>query len=472
MAQFIEKDFQPYMYTNGDNKRKFIMERTQELCGRKFVDDAFMVVDIGDVLKKHKEWLSELPRITPFYAVKCMPYDPLLSVLASLGCGFDCASLGEINRVLRLGVSPSRIVLSHTQKQRSHLSYASKCNVDLMTFDDTTELLKIKEVCPEARLLLRLSVFDKTAHIIFGHKFGCLHNNVHTLLEFAKKHRLNVTGIHFHIGSGSQDPDIFERALKCARDVFDIGMRLGFSMTILDIGGGFPARHTFKLFAGSVRKGIDSYFPPDSGVTIIAEPGRFYVQSAATLVANIIGIKSGRRLDTNTETYNDSTEMSDILKTDVPLNYDYMYFVNDGLFTSFLANVFEFPITLPKTYKEVNVDEMEYESVVVGQTVAEQDVIVKDCMLPQLKVGDWIVFEDMGAYTTCLSTEFNGFDRPFFFYAVPENVWSYIHPLLVQCREQMTDTKAASNQTPNTGKHIVDISTTEILQSVYSLQAF
>ncbi|XP_072020188.1 ornithine decarboxylase-like [Amphiura filiformis] len=302
MAQCIGKDFLPYMYTNGDSKREFILERTREICGRKFVDDAFMVVDVGDVLKKHKEWLSELPRVTPFYAVKCMPYNPLLRVLASLGCGFDCASWGEIDRVLRLGVSPSRIVFSHTQKQRSHLSYASKCNVDLMTFDDKTELLKIKDVYPEARLLLRLSIFNKSAQFMFGHKFGCLHNNVQSLLEFAKEHELNVIGIHFHIGSGSQNPDIFERVLKYAKDVFDAGVRLGFSMNIVDIGGGFLGTQPLKLPACSVKKGLDTYFPLDSGVTVIAEPGRFYVESAATLVANIVGIKSGRRVDTSSKT--------------------------------------------------------------------------------------------------------------------------------------------------------------------------
>ncbi len=57
----------------------------------------------------------------------------------------------EIERVLSLGVEPSRIIYSHTRKQRSYLSYASKLKVDLMTFDDEAELLKIKDIFPEAR---------------------------------------------------------------------------------------------------------------------------------------------------------------------------------------------------------------------------------------------------------------------------------------------------------------------------------
>lgn len=54
--------------------------------------DAFYVCDLGDVLKKHLRWLRALPRITPFYAVKCNDSRAVVMTLASLGTGFDCAS--------------------------------------------------------------------------------------------------------------------------------------------------------------------------------------------------------------------------------------------------------------------------------------------------------------------------------------------------------------------------------------------
>lgn len=54
--------------------------------------DAFYVCDLGDVLKKHLRWMRALPRITPFYAVKCNDSVSVLRTLASLGTGFDCAS--------------------------------------------------------------------------------------------------------------------------------------------------------------------------------------------------------------------------------------------------------------------------------------------------------------------------------------------------------------------------------------------
>lgn len=55
-------------------------------------EEPFYVVDIQDILKKHKTWLLNMPRVKPFYAVKCNSSPIVLELLASLDIGFDCAS--------------------------------------------------------------------------------------------------------------------------------------------------------------------------------------------------------------------------------------------------------------------------------------------------------------------------------------------------------------------------------------------
>lgn len=55
-------------------------------------EDAFYVLDIGDIVRKHEEWTHMLPRVDPYYAVKCNDSQIVLEVLAALGTGFDCAS--------------------------------------------------------------------------------------------------------------------------------------------------------------------------------------------------------------------------------------------------------------------------------------------------------------------------------------------------------------------------------------------
>lgn len=75
----------------------------------------------------------------------------VLEVLASLGIGFDCASQGEIQKVLSLGVAPNRIIFANPTKKNSHIKYAAETGVSLMTFDNVNELYKIKKYYPDAK---------------------------------------------------------------------------------------------------------------------------------------------------------------------------------------------------------------------------------------------------------------------------------------------------------------------------------
>ena len=65
----------------------------------------------------------------------------------------------EIQRVLGMKVSPQRIVYANPCKQTSHLKYAAKNSVSLMTFDNETELHKVKAHFPSARLVKHLYIF-------------------------------------------------------------------------------------------------------------------------------------------------------------------------------------------------------------------------------------------------------------------------------------------------------------------------
>ncbi len=83
------------------------------------IDDSFYVVDLGRVLELHRDWVTALPTVTPFYAVKCNNDPALLKTLAALGTGFDCAwtcyfhkptKQAEIKGMLDLGVTLNRII--------------------------------------------------------------------------------------------------------------------------------------------------------------------------------------------------------------------------------------------------------------------------------------------------------------------------------------------------------------------------
>jgi ornithine decarboxylase len=77
-----------------------------------------------------------------------------------------------------------------------------------------------------------------------------------------------------------------------ARRAFDMAASVGYTMNLLDLGGGFPGNDrspvTFKDIASVLNRALDKHFPLESAVRVIAEPGRYYVSSCATLVANVI----------------------------------------------------------------------------------------------------------------------------------------------------------------------------------------
>lgn len=85
----------------------------------------------------------------------------------------------------------------------------------------------------------------------------------------------------FHVGSGCQNVGVYAEAIYAARHAFNLAAAAGFNMELLDIGGGFTAPYdeaTGRLFymtAGVINGALATHFPPQCGVRIIAEPGRW-----------------------------------------------------------------------------------------------------------------------------------------------------------------------------------------------------
>lgn len=101
-------------------------------------------------------WRAAMPRVVPFYAIKCNPDAGIVRLLASLGAGFDCASLGEVKQVLDLGVSASRIIFAHPCKRPCDIRYAREHGVSLTTFDTESELVKVSNLYPGFKCVLRI----------------------------------------------------------------------------------------------------------------------------------------------------------------------------------------------------------------------------------------------------------------------------------------------------------------------------
>ncbi|MBN3270385.1 DCOR1 decarboxylase, partial [Polyodon spathula] len=383
------------------------------LCTAQGDEDAFFVADLGDIVKKHLRWTTALPRVHPFYAVKCNPMEAVVQTLARLGAGFDCASEVELELVRGMGVLPERIIYANPCKQTSHIKKAASLGICAMTFDNEEELIKVARAHPNAKMVLRIATEDSGSMFPMSIKFGASLEECGHLLKVARELGVEIIGVSFHVGSNSSDPHCFSESIANARGVFDLGADLGHEMALLDIGGGFPGTDdfivTFEEFAKVINQSLELHFPAESGVRIIAEPGRYYVASAFTLAANIIGKKF---LPCNKETFNDE-ECAKSVK----------YYINDGRFGSFEMICHSHFTEMAVPYKQQSAGQPLYSSSIWGPTCAAEDVILRQTQLPELQVGDWLIFENMGAYTVSLGTHFNGFSVPRVHFCISSKIW-------------------------------------------------
>jgi len=363
-------------------------------------EEPFYIVDLGILTQKLEQWKTLLPRVEPFYAVKCCPDSVILKTLARFGIGFDCASKGEIQQVIELGVPRDNIIMANPCKGPSHVLKAKEYGVKKMTFDNFDELEKIHKYFPDAELVLRILPDDSRSIMRFGTKFGASPSICKNLLLQAKDLGLNVIGVSFHVGSGCLDPTAFADAVKLARTIFDEAEDIGYNFSLLDIGGGFPGVDdldipiNFPNIAKIMGPVIDQFFP--ANVRVIAEPGRYFAAATHSLAVSVF---ARRKVDLENT------------PADLSAAPNFLYYVNDGVYGSFNCIFFDHAHPMPKLLFEKPTNSRLFSSKIFGPTCDSLDVVVKEILLPKLEVGDWIVFPYMGAYTSAAASEFNGFRK-------------------------------------------------------------
>jgi ornithine decarboxylase len=169
--------------------------------------------------------------------------------------------------------------------------------------------------------VLRIRYSSEKAKYKLGKKFGCdPTTEAPELLKLAKNLNLNVVGISFHIGSSCEDYDTYCEAIQVSRQIFELAETFGFHFNILDMGGGFPGDNFQRVdeFSVKINKSLEENFPHEEfrDLRVFSEPGRYFVESAFTLVAEIHSRKVSRDSDGNI--------------------MDVMYYLNAGVYSDFL----------------------------------------------------------------------------------------------------------------------------------------
>lgn len=379
--------------------------------------NTFYLVDLTTIILKFKDWIEYLPRIRPFYAVKCNPDPQIIGTLVACGTGLDVASMPEMQKGIAAGCEPDLMIFANPCKMIEHIQFARANGVKKMTFDNADELKKIHSVYPEAELVLRILADDSHSTMRFGSKFGAnVSTEVEPLLKLAYQLGLNVIGVSFHVGSGCQSGVAYRNSLMLARRVFDMAESMGHPMSLLDIGGGFLGSDTatvvFADIAQSIAASLDELFPEN--VRVIAEPGRYFASECMVLVTTVIA-----RRERTIPSLSDGEESETYVD----------YYISDGVYGSFNNLFFDYAqpspvpmnrrlhqsadsISVPPSPGSVEFSEAHHRSTLFGPTCDSIDVVCKNVDLPELEIGDHIYFFNMGAYTAAAASSFNGFVPP------------------------------------------------------------
>jgi ornithine decarboxylase len=349
------------------------------------------VVDHEELRRNYATFRRHLPRVQAYYAVKANPDPAIVRTLYRTGASFDVASIAEF-----LVVHENIKDLPPTERQDfiwDKIIYANPIKTNealaeldqykpLVTYDNFEEIKKVQKHAPHAGLALRIQVPNTGAMVELSSKFGAPSGQAVALIEAAHEAALVVEGLSFHVGSQTTNFENYVQALNLAAGIFKEAKDRGFSMKLLDIGGGFPAPYDsavprFEALARRINAELDRLFPPP--IEILAEPGRFLVATAATAIAKVIG--KARR-------------------NDKPC-----YYVDDGVYHTFSGILFDHCPYHLKAFKKGRTEI----SSVFGPTCDALDTISLAEELPDLELGDLVYSENIGAYSHASSTWFNGF---------------------------------------------------------------
>lgn len=331
------------------------------------------------------------------YSVKANSSLALLNRIASLGAGADIVSLGEMQRALRAGFPPERVVFAGTGKTEAELSAALEAGIYAFHVESAPELELLRSVA-EARgttapvgLRVNPDVDSPTPHAYTrtGHaesKFGIPPAEAEALyLASMSDPRIHLRGIDVHIGSQILDPGPFLRALETVLGIVDRLAAGGLTLEYLDLGGGFGVGYDgdagldLEAFADEVVPRVVS-----RGLRLVLEPGRAIVGEPGVLLVRVLYVKrSGRRTFVVTD-----GGMTDLLRP--------------SLYRSFHRIE---PVRVRGDAPRTVVD-------IVGPVCETGDFLGLDREMPLPGPGDLLAVGTAGAYGFAMASNYNSRRRP------------------------------------------------------------
>jgi len=351
-----------------------------------------LVVDLDVVRGQYDRFARAMPDTRIFYAVKANPAPEVLSLLAELGSCFDTASVAEIEMVLATGATSERISYGNTIKKERDIARAFALGIRLFAVDCEAEVEKIARAAPGSRVFCRILSDGAGAEWPLSRKFGCDPQMAPRVLERAHALGLTAYGVSFHVGSQQCNTEAWDGALASAASIFREMTERGINLKMVNMGGGFPTKYLRQVpevnaYGQSITSAVRKHFGNDLPETII-EPGRGMVGAAGVIKAEVVLIS--RKSD------------------DDDVRWVYLDIGKFGGLAETMDESIRYPILTERDGAE------KAPCVLAGPTCDSVDVMYEKVpyFLPvSLEIGDEVLIEGTGAYTTTYSAvAFNGFD--------------------------------------------------------------
>ncbi|CAL4324074.1 diaminopimelate decarboxylase [Buchnera aphidicola] len=354
------------------------------------------IYDERIILKKIKE-LRKFDTIR--YAQKACSNIHILKIMRKSNVKIDAVSIGEIERALAAGFTPKNNEIVFTADLFDRETLLKIVDLKITINAGSIDMLEqIGKISPGHHVWLRINP-----------KFGHGHNkktntggenskhgiwNTHSALEIIKKYKLKLIGLHMHIGSGSN----YDHLKKVCDAMVNEVLKLKQNILSISAGGGLPipyhsndtkinTKNYFQIWDEAREKIVQYLKHP---IELEIEPGRFLVAESGILLTEVRAIKTMGR---NNFVLIDAG-FNDLIRPTMYGSYHRISaFSNTG--------------TLIKTEKKID-------TIVGGPLCESGDIFtqteegnIKTRKLPILKIGDYLIFHNTGAYGASMSSNYN-----------------------------------------------------------------
>ena len=337
------------------------------------------------------------------YASKAFSCLEVLRIASREGLGVDVVSLGEIHTAYKAGYDMKRAYFHGNNKTREELQYALEVGVGTIVIDNDYEYEMINEIVRESGntvdVLLRINTgidahtheYIKTAKDDSKFGYSVYDESIYDLIaDINNQSNLNFVGFHSHIGSQIFEKNSFFEAVKVVMEFTRrVQERLGLTISVLNLGGGFGVYYTeedkpFEL-AEFLREYIEVVERESDNfgldlTKVVIEPGRSLTCNAGSTLYSVGGVKktfAGR----------------EYVFVDGGMADNPRYALYKAKYEAMLAN-------------KMN-EEADTTYTVAGKCCESGDMLVMDAKLPKAEQGDLLLVSSTGAYNYSMSSNYN-----------------------------------------------------------------